>query len=139
MDQRQTSSPWAQSIRSKALRTSFSWPWAYGPSPSHRPTSPLSSLSLPSPTRMEPHASDVAASSAASTSALIWPLTFPGGAGAPSRMRVRLELSKEGPEGFGLDENLVLEKREDIVENIGLDIVTVSLVWNQPSKSLYNN
>jgi hypothetical protein len=49
-------------------------------------------------------------------------------------MRVRLELSKEGPEGFGLDENLVSEKREDIVENIGLDIVTVSLGWNQPSK-----
>jgi hypothetical protein len=74
--------------------------------------------------RMEPHASDVAASAAASTSALIWPLIFPAGAAAPLRMRVRLELSKEGPEGLGLDENLVL-KREEIVENIGLDIAVV--------------
>jgi hypothetical protein len=36
-------------------------------------------------------------------------------------MRVRLELSNEGPE-LGLDENSLRGKREETVEIIGLDI-----------------
>lgn len=67
---------------------------------------------------MELHASDVAASSAASTRALILPLTLSGGAGAPLRMRERYEVSKDVAE-VALDE---LGNSDKTVESIGFII-----------------